>query len=438
MLPANSPKFTYRGVIRMSEKEYDDVAELLMKKHTFKTPEDSEICYIFLNGYYVPAEIHIKKEIQAIMDESRDKLSMRFVREVIETIKRKSYIDKGEADKYKNLISLKNGLFDIENYKLTQPNKNVFITYQINANYDPNKKCSAIDKFLSEIVSKEDVGTLIDIAAYCLLKSNLFKIFFILIGGHDSGKSTCCNLFTTFLNKENVSAIPIQELQQRFRSTGLIDKLANIVADLPTKAIKDTGKIKELTGNDLTGAEIKHGKSFHFTNTAKLIFSCNELPWISPDTDEAFYERVKFIRFPNTFNESNMDRGLDKKLTTDDELSGFLNLVLDHLFIMVVEKSFYPRNTADENRRIWERMMDGNSVTNFLASSRVKKGTGWVEKKEFYREYVAWCKSNNEVSVGESKFGREMRNRHKFTDFYPKSTTAADRQVHAWRGIHIP
>ncbi len=418
----------------MAKKEFDEIAELLMSKYNFNTPEDSEICYVFLNGYYVPAEIHIKKEIQAIMDESGDKLSVRFVREVIETIKRKSY---DNVDQNKNLISLKNGLFDIENYSLIPHNKDVFVTYQINANYDPNKKCPAIAKFLSEIVSIEDINTLIDIAAYCLFKSNLFKLFFILYGDHDSGKSTYCNLLNTFLDQKNVSAIPIQELQQRFRSTGLIDKLANIVADLPSKAIKDTGKIKELTGNDLTGAEIKHGKSFQFTNTAKLIFSCNELPWISPDTDDAFYERVKFVRFPNTFNESTMDRELDKKTTTDDELSGFLNLVLNNLFEMVANKSFNARSSADENRQIWERMMDGSSVTNFLNSSRVKRCQGWVDKKKFYQAYVAWCGNNDEIPVSESKVGREMRNRHNFTDYYPKSTTAAGRQVHAWKGISI-
>lgn len=418
-------------------KEYDDIAKLLMDNHTFKTPEDSEICYVFLNGYYIPAEILIKKECQAMMDESGDKLSARFVREVIETIKRRTYITKEEAERDKNLISLKNGIFDIKNFILIPPNKDFFVTYQIPVNYDPTKKCPSIDKFLSEIVSKEDIKTLIDIPAYCLMKSNLFKIFFIFVGEHDTGKSTYCDLLTAFLNKENVSAIPIQDIGQRFRSTGLIDKLANIVPDLPTKAIKEVGMVKALTGNtDLIGAEIKNGKSFEFVNTAKLIFSCNELPRVSYDTDEAFYQRIKFIQFPNKFDESNMDRELNKKLTTDDELSGFLNLVLDNLFEMDFDKAFSPRDTADENRQFWERMMDGNSVTMFLDSSRVKKG-GWVEKKEFFLEYVAWCKTNNEVSIGESKLGREMRNRHKYQDFYPKSAVKADQQVHAWKGIHI-
>lgn len=418
----------------MAEKEFDEVAKLLMDKHTFKTPEDSQICYVYQNGYYILAEILIKKECQALMDGNGDKLSMRFVGEVIDTIKRKSYINKGEADRHINLISLKNGLFDIDSYELKPYNKDVFITYQIPVNYDPEKKCPGIDKFLSEIVSKEDIYTLIDISAYCLLKGNLFKLFFILIGGHDSGKSTYCNLLETFLDEKNVSAIPIQDIQQRFRSTGLIDKLANIVADLPSKAIKDTGLIKALTGNDLIGAEIKHGRSFEFRNSAKLIFATNDLPWISPDTDDAFYERVKFVRFPNTFNESNMDRELDKKLTTDDELSGFLNLVLNNLLIMVADQRFYSRCTADENRQIWERMMDGSSVSNFLKSCK-RSLQGWVEKKEFYQTYAAWCGNNDEIPVSESKLGREMRNRHNFIDFYPK---LAGKQSHAWKGIHMP
>jgi putative DNA primase/helicase len=269
----------------------------------------------------------------------------------------------------------------------------------------------------------------------------MFKLFFILYGDHDSGKSTYCNLLKTFLDQKNVSAIPIQELQQRFRSTGLIDKLANIVADLPSKAIKDTGMIKALTGNDLIGAEIKGGKLFEFTNTAKLIFSCNELPWISQDTDDAFYERVKFVPFPNMFNESTMDRELDKKLTTDDELSGFLNLVLVNLHEMVLAKSFKARRPADENRQIWERMMDGNSLTIFLNSNMVVKSPQvWVSKDEFYKAYAVYCTQNAEIPLTQSKLSREMINRHKIMDFYPKSLKSvnpANKQVHAWKGIHI-
>lgn len=435
MLQAISLKFAYRRVmIFMVKKEYDEIAKLLIEKYTFKTPEDSKIVYVYDRGFYSNGKLLIETETQKFMDENGDKVSNNFVDEVLGVIRRKTIISRDEADKYKHLISLKNGLFDLDKMELISHNPEFFITYQIPVNYNHGKKCTAILKFFSEIVSGHDVDTLKQIIGYCLYKGYPFKLFFILLGGHDTGKSTYCNLLTKFLGSDNVSAIPIQDLQHRFRSVGLIDKLANVVADLSTKAIKDVGMIKQLTGNDLIGAEYKYGDPFQFRNHAKLIFATNELPGISPNTDEAFYERIKFVFFPFTFDQSNRDIDLLDKLTTDDELSGLLNLALEEMDNMLIGKEFYHCNTADENRRIWESAIRGDTVTDFLNSHIVVKShTGQVEKSVLYAAYDNWCKQNTKAPVSNSKFGRVM----KWLGYGEFMPAGGNRQVHAWKGIRI-
>lgn len=419
----------------MAKKEHTEVAESLMKQYPFKTPEDSQIVYVYRNGFYSNGRLLIEIETQKIMDETGDKVRNDFVNQVFGVIKRRTIINREEADKYKHLISLKNGLYDLDKSELIPHNPDFFITYQIPVNYNREKTCPAILKFFSEIVSGQDVDTLKQIIGYCLHKGYPFKVFFILLGDHDTGKSTYCNLLTKFVGSDNVSAIPIQDLQHRFRSVGLIDKLANVVADLSTKAIKDVGMVKQLTGNDLIGAEYKYGAPFQFRNHAKLIFATNELPWISPYTNEAFYERIKFVLFPNTFDQNNRDIDLENKLTTDDELSGLLNIALEELWMILTDKEFYHCNTADENRKIWESAIRGDTVTNFLKSC-VKSPKNWIEKDELYQAYITWCTQGTQMPVSKSKFGREMKSRG-YVEFYPKSATAADKQVHAWKGIRI-
>lgn len=418
----------------MAKKEFDEIAKLLMEKYKFKTPSDSNIVYVYDKGFYSNGRLLIETETQKIMDGCRDKAGNRFIDEVYGTIKRRTIINKDEADKYNRLISLKNGLYDLDKKKLIPHNPDFFITYQIPVNYNTEKTCPAILKFFSEIVSGQDVDTLKHIIGYCLYKGYPFKVFFILLGEHDTGKSTYCNLLAKFLGSENVSAIPIQELQGRFGSIGLIDKLANVVAELSTKAIKDDGLIKQLTGNDLIGAEYKYGAPFQFRNYAKLVFSTNELPRISADTNDAFYERIKFVFFPNTFDKYNRDIKLENKLTTDDELSGLLNLALDELWLMLEDQEFPYSNTADENRRIWESSICGDSVINFLKSHIVVKShTGHVEKSVLYAAYINWCMQNTKAPVSNSKFSRVMKSQN-YGEFMP---VGGNRQVHAWKGISI-
>jgi hypothetical protein len=58
----------------------------------------------------------------------------------------------------------------------------------------------------------------------------------------------------------------------------LFGKLANIFADLPSKAIDDGGMFKSLTGEDYVTAERKNKDPFSFRPYARLLFSCNEIP----------------------------------------------------------------------------------------------------------------------------------------------------------------
>ena len=55
------------------------------------------------------------------------------------------------------------------------------------------------------------------------------------------------------------------------------------------------------------------------------MFSANSVP-DSPDTSPAYLRRWLVIPFPNRFEGDKADRNLLDKLTTPEELSGFLSL----------------------------------------------------------------------------------------------------------------
>ena len=57
-----------------------------------------------------------------------------------------------------------------------------------------------------------------------------------------------------------------------------------------------------------------------------MYFSANQMPKVSEDT-KAFYRRFDFIELENDFSQSD-DPNLLNKITTEDQLSGLLNLIL--------------------------------------------------------------------------------------------------------------
>jgi len=54
----------------MANLEHGDVAEMLKKTYTFKTPNDSNIVYVYNNGYYIDGRLLIDIETQKIMQKS--------------------------------------------------------------------------------------------------------------------------------------------------------------------------------------------------------------------------------------------------------------------------------------------------------------------------------------------------------------------------------
>ena len=132
--------------------------------------------------------------------------------------------------------------------------------------------------------------------------------------------------------------------------------LANIDADLSSEALKSTSAIKKLTGGDPIYAEFKFKPGFDFINHAKPLYSANDIP-VTPDQTDAFYRRPIIINFVNQFLDD-VDYGLLDKLTTDEELSGLLNIILKRLPRIL--KEGIVKVTADTIAKNYEKYTIGS------------------------------------------------------------------------------
>jgi putative DNA primase/helicase len=403
------------------------LADELMQQYHFITMRDNEQMYVWRNGYYRPyAESLIKEECKLKLGEE---FRTNRVNEVIDYIKASTFKDRSEEPPH--LIPLLNGVLDINTLELNPHSPEYMFFNLLPVEYNPNAKCPNIEKFLSEITSgREDVEILLEIIGFCLYREYFVAKALMLVGEGSNGKSTFLNLVKTFLGKDNVSGRSLQDLEEnRFAKADLYHKLANIYSDLPDKALWRTGTFKMLTGRDLIAAERKFQQSFTFENYSKLLFSANKVPEAYDDTD-AFFRRWIIMVFPNQFTNDKADPHILKKLTTPEELSGLLNLVLPALKRLLEKGQFSYSKTTEEIREDYIRK--SSPVAAFIMDCLEVDSDAFIEKKELYVVFAEYCRIRGLPTLSQDSFFKKLPSYTQVADF---RATVEGKRLHTLKGF---
>jgi putative DNA primase/helicase len=380
------------------------LADDILSENHFFTLSDKEPIYHYNDGVY---KIGGNEVIQLIAQRKLGEYSKNsYLNEVLSYIKRETRVQREVINQDRHLINLENGLYDISTGTFKPHTPAVLSTIRIPVSYDPDATCPTIDRFLSEIVAPEDQQVLIEWAGYSLIPDTRIQRSVMLLGDGDNGKSVYLKLLTRFIGEMNTSGESLQRLGgNTFSTANLYGKLLNVAPDLANKAILDNSAFKMVTGGDRIRGEFKGKTSFTFENTARLIFSANELPSI---TKGAFadYRRWILIDFPITFTEENKDVNLSRKLTTPEELSGLLNRALAVLPVLLEHGDFSYNKTVEEVQRKY--LINSNSVAAF-ADECIEAGAGDTPKRVVYDEYKNWCENNEIKPVKDNVFGRRFK-----------------------------
>ncbi len=385
------------------------LADDLMKKYRFITFSDTDELYMYEDGIYIPAESKLKKEIEEILKEDAN---TRRVTEVINHIRRTTYVDRNSiTGNNPHLLPVQNGILDLSKIKegkikfLEHSPKFIFL-HKLPIKYDPDADCIKIKKFLSQILYERDILVIQELFGYLLWRDYPIQKAFVFVGEGSNGKSTLIRLIAKFIGKENVSSIPLQELENnRFAKVELYGKLANVYADLPDKALTNTGAFKMLVGGDLISAEVKFGGRVKFINYAKLIFSTNKVPETRDNTD-AFYRRWIIINFPNKFESDKADPNILEKITTPEELSGLLNFALEGLKRLLLNSQFSYSLSTEEVRIKY--IMVSNPVLAFVESCVEANPENWIEKDILYGAFRNFCIQHGLPIKAKNVFAREL------------------------------
>jgi len=410
---------------------HNDMAAASMKVASFLTVRDTEqvLWYSKPSGVYrFNGESVIKELTQDWLEELglAGDATTYFVNQVVDYIRRSTYIDREELNADPNILVVKNGVIDLSTGTLHPHDKKYKATIMTQVEYNPSLQCPTIDAFINQVVEQKDRLLLYEIPAWCLMRDSRIQRLVLLLGGGANGKSTYLEMVRKFLGHENCSAYSMQYLaDNRFATAGLFGKLANIHADLPTSVLKQTAQLKMLTGGDAIEAEKKFKDSFSFINTAKLIFSANQPPEINEDT-LAIWRRFVVVDFPYQFMGKLADKNLITKLTTPAELSGFLNKVLLGIQRLKHSGDFtYSRSVEDTRAKY---ILIANPVEAFIEDRCEFSPWGSITKEELYLAFMKFCEENRLPGMNKKAFGHKLKRTHRYD---------ISEERGYWRGVII-
>ena len=302
-------------------------------------------------------------------------------------------------------LCLKNGIYDYETKKFTSHNPYMYYTTKLNVAYNPDAKCPCIDNLLEEILEGEDRLVVLEASAYCFVPSYRIENFFFFYGSGNQGKGTVLHILESMLGEDNYTSSSFQELStnDNYCRARLFGKAANICGDIPKKSVKETDFIKKITGGDsVTVREIRK-KAFEMFNTAKLIFAGNESPEIHDDSD-GFYRRI--IQIPFTKKIEKVDVHYKDKVVSEEEKSGFFNILMPILTELLKRGSFSHTKTIEERRALMD--FNADPIRSFLSECTAATPYNKETKKDLYREYVAWCEIYDQQPLAEKVFSKRL------------------------------
>lgn len=304
-------------------------------------------------------------------------------------------------------INFKNGMLDVQTGKMHEHSPKYQSVSQIPHNYTPGLDVTKtiFHKFIqSRIPNEENRKMLYEFMGICLLPSVIFPKFLMLVGRGNSGKSVILNHVARIVGVDNVSAVPLQLLNERFTTASLLFKIVNICGDLSNSAIKDTAMIKQLTGDDLIKSEWKGKDVFFFRNRAKFLFSCNELPTVLDDRSNGFYRRLMVIRFEN---EGEFIPNLSEQLKDENEIEALISYVVEGAKSALNGGKIYESGAS--LGEVLSLQKESDSIAAFLEECTEEDKESRIRRPDLFASYENFCRQEERKPLKKTAFFKALR-----------------------------
>lgn len=363
---------------------------------------------IYTNGY---------KEIESDMIQYIPNLKKMQRREVLDYME---LIVEEKEQSDANLIAFNNGIYDLVTGELKPFSTDIVITNKIPWDYNPDAYFELADKTLNKLACDDAAirALLEECIGYCFYRRNELGKAFILTGDKNNGKSTFLDIVKTILGDKNISALDLKELGDRFNTSMMFGKMANIGDDIGDDFLQGSQVSifkKIVTGNRIK-AERKGQDPFEFNPFIKLLFSANDIPRMKDKTG-AVLRRLVIIPFNARFSKylpdgvtiaPDFDPFIKYKLIQKESIEYLIKLGVEGLKRVITNNEFTKSEKVQGQLDEYEE--ENNPIIAFIADC----GVDMIENEptnEVYKRYQVFCAENSMQPMSNIVFSKQINKR---------------------------
>ena len=234
-----------------------------------------------------------------------------------------------------NLIKLNNCLIDMNTLEKVETDKPVLCLLDLPYDYNPEAKSEVVDKYLwsslhdtDDKTTKKKIQGLYELLGYLLTSGNKEEILLFLVGKKGGGKSVMGQIITAIVGGgKNTCDVKLDEIggNNQHATAPFINAHLNLVQEQDKKPIKNTGAIKQTSGNDYMQVNPKYKNPILLEpeEVPKTVIMCNNMPDLTQDT--ALIDRVITIQFKKSFrNTDEQIKDLGGLITKDKEAMEYI------------------------------------------------------------------------------------------------------------------
>ena len=274
---------------------------------------------------------------------------------------------------------------------LSKPDKELYCTYAIGCEYEPQSVPELFINFLETILpNKETRERVQEYVGYTLMNDCRYHRASLWLGSGANGKGVLSSIVQA-LHKD-VKAIQLDNAS-RFALSGLTGASLLVADELPNRKL-DEAKLKSVIAGEPVYIDIKGHSPITTRLPGKMLVLGNCYP-IVDDASEGFWRRWDIVPFKVTIPREKRDARLAATII-ENELSGVLNWALEGLQRLLVRKDFSAEQPYELQQAMQTARMVADDVTGWLAA-RVDNVAGPVSSKKarIYEDYRRWCLAND-------------------------------------------
>jgi putative DNA primase/helicase len=320
-------------------------------------------------------------------------------------------INKMELE-FSDYINLKNGLFNLKTFELEPHRPEMYLTSQLDFEYDPAAECPQFRKFLQTSITDDEgkpdmdmIMLLTEFMGYAMTAKTDLKASAWLMGVPDSGKSTIVTFMRSLMGNLHATIDLGQLATNRFLLAGIAGKRVVTFTEADGTSFLPDALYKALVGGkDEIYVDVKNKDGISFVPICKIIWAMNGAPRIN-DRSGATFNRLQVILFDKTIPKDKQIGDLDEILNR--EKSGAFNWLMAAYRRVRASHAFTRSERSIEWLETYKRENDTERV--YCSEQLDYVPTERVSGQDLYFDYRHWCEQSGFKPKSITQMAKEWR-----------------------------